>query len=149
MEHFWFSEALGSCDLQGRSEAPGSQCTGTVGWGTNTWTRLEIDLDGNGLLESSSLQRPWRKGFNALHLTKVIASHENAKNLLLLGSLEKENTIICAKKSLLVMAEPGSLLGHVPALSVISSQLFTDITETNRVFQDGVLNARERDLLFV
>lgn len=154
MEHFWFSEALGSCDLQDRSDAGGSQCTGTVGWGTDTWTRLEIDLDGDDLLGSSSLQRLWRKGFNTLNLTKVIASHENAKNLLLLGSLEKENKIIDAKKEPSCYSRawlsPWACPSLVPgALSVICSQLFMDITETNHIFQDSILNIKERDPLCV
>lgn len=72
------------------------------------------------MLDSSPWQRPWSKGFNALYLTNVIASNENAKISYCLdaGSLGKENKIIDAKKSLLVMPEPGSLLGHVLALSL-------------------------------
>lgn len=63
---------------------------------------------------------PGVKGFNALYLTNVIASHENAKTSYCLdaGSLGQENKVHDAKKSLLVMPEPGSLFGHVLALSL-------------------------------
>lgn len=38
---------------------------------------------GDDLLGSFSWQRLWSKGFSALYLANAIASHENAKNLLL------------------------------------------------------------------
>lgn len=72
------------------------------------------------MLDSSSWQRPWSKRFNALYLTTVIASNEDAKISYCLdaGSLGKGNEIIDARKSLLVFPEPGSLLGHALALSL-------------------------------
>lgn len=86
---------------------------------------LEAGQHGDDLLDSSSWQRPWSKGFNALCLTNVTASHENAKIIYCLdaGSLGKENKILDAKKSLFVMPEPDSLPGHVLALSLGLCQL--------------------------
>lgn len=79
MESFWFSEALGCCDLQDKLEARNSWCTGTMSWGTGIWTRLENGQHGDDLLGSFSWQRLWSKGFSALYLANEIASHEDAK----------------------------------------------------------------------
>lgn len=67
------------------------------------------------------------------------------------GSLGKENKILdskkeppcCARAWLSPWARPSLVPG---ALSVICSQLFTGITRTNHIFQEGALSVRERGI---